>query len=140
MKPIARLFTAAVITGVVGVSAGVVQAQPQGGGGSQQTDLSAALHLRSDQQGVYQAYQAAQQPRPEEINQMRGASPQALSALPTPQRLDRIGMALRIQQSLFQRRADAARAFYARLSPDQQRVYDQITAPPTGGRGNMQGR
>ncbi len=122
------------------MAVGAAQAQPQGSGGSQQPDLSGVLHLRADQQGAYQAYQSAQQPRPDEINAIRGASPQVLSSLPTPQRLDRIGMALRIQQSVFQRRSDAARAFYARLSPDQQHTYDQITSPPVQGRSSSQGR
>ena len=141
LRPIARLFTIAAFVGAIGVTASSVQAQPQqGSSGGQQQDLPSLLHLRPDQQSSYQAYQAAQQPRPEEISQMRGASPQTLATLTTPQRLDRIGMALHVQQSVFQRRADAARAFYARLSPDQQRAYDQITAPPTQGRPGAQRR
>ena len=140
MTPITRLFTAVAAAGALATTAGAVQAQPQGpaGGQQQQPDLSSILHLRPDQQGAYQAYQAATRPRPDEVSQMRATSSQTLASMPTPQRLDRIAGVLRLQMQMFQRNADATRAFYGQLSPDQQHSFDQATAPPSG-RGRPQG-
>ena len=144
MTPTFRLFTAVAAVGALAVTAGAVQAQPQGPGGpaaqggQQQPDLSTILHLRPDQQGAYRAFQAASQPRPDEISQIRAASSQALTSMTTPQRLDRVGSRLNVQVQIFQRQASATRAFYGQLSPDQQHTFDQVTAPPTG-RGRPQG-
>ncbi len=141
MTPIFRLFAAA--AAALTLTAGAVQAQPQGPGGpssqggQQQPDLSAILHLRPDQQGAYASYKATSQPSPDQVSQMRAAR-QNLASLPTPARLDRIAAVLRLQMDVFQRNAAATRAFYGQLSPDQQRTFDQVTAPPTG-RGRPQG-
>ncbi len=144
MTPTFRQFIAVAAVGALAVSAATVQAQPQGLGGPatqaggpaaqgrQQPDLSAILHLRPDQQGAYRAFQAASQPRQDEIAQMRAASSQALTGMTTPQRLDRVGSRLNVQMQIFQRQAAATRAFYGQLSPDQQHTFDQVTAPPTG--------
>ncbi len=133
MSPTTRLFT--VIAAVGALTATAATAQPQGPGGSggqvQQPDLSSVLRLRPDQQGAYAQYRAGIQPSPAQINQIR-ASHQGLAALSTPARLDRIAMALQLQMDVFQRSADATRAFYGQLSPDQQRTFDQVTAPPAG--------
>ena len=143
MTPIKRLFIAIAATGALAAAAGAVQAQPQGPGGpgaeggQQQPDLSAVLHLRPDQQAAYARYKANAQPSPDQINQRRAAA-QGLASVPTPARLDRIAMLLRLQMDMFQRNADATRAFYSQLSPDQQRTFDQVTAPPSG-RGRPQG-
>ena len=116
-----------------------VKAQSQSGGGAQQQNLPALLHLRPDQMGSFHSFQAASQPNPDEINRMQGAAPQALAGLTTPQRLDRIGGYLAVQQEMFRRSADATRAFYGQLSPDQQHTFDQLSAPPAGqGRGRPQ--
>ncbi len=138
MSPITRFVAAGLLVGALSVSSGV-QAQPQGpSGGSQQPDLPSILHLRPDQQGAYGAYKVGSQPHPDEIAQMRSTSSQALASMPTPQRLDRIGSVLNLQLQIFQRRAAATRAFYGQLTPDQQRTFDQVTAPPSG-RGRPQG-
>ena len=119
--------------------AGAVHAQPPppppppSGGGAQQPDLSALLHLRPDQQGALHAYQSAIRPSPDEIGQQRQASAQTLSALATPERLDRISALLNLQQQIFHRSAVATRAFYNQLSPDQQRTFDRVSAPTQGG-------
>ena len=133
MDPIPRLFTIAAAVGALAIAAGAVQAQPQGPGGPQQPDLSSILHLRPDQQGAYATYKANAQPTPDQISQMR-ASHQGLASLPTPARLDKVAVSLRLQMDMFQRNADATRAFYGQLSPDQQHTFDQVTAPPSGRR------
>ena len=116
------------------VFVGAAGAQPSGGGGPQQPDLPSLLHLRPDQMGAFHAYQASTRPHPDEIDRMRMASPQALSTLPTPQRLDRIGAFLNVQEQMFHRSADATRAFYGQLSPAQQQSFDRLTIPQQNGR------
>ena len=121
------------------LTVGPVEAQPQPGGGPQQQNLPALLHLRPEQMASFRNMEAASQPNPDEISRLRAASPQALSALTTPQRLDRFGASLAVRQELFRRGADATRAFYNQLSPDQQRTFDQLSAPSAGqGRGRPQ--
>lgn len=133
-----RILTPLVAAGVLAL-AGAAQAQSQGGGGAQQQNLPQLLHLRPDQMSAFHSFQAASQPSPDEINRLRGASPQTLAGLATPQRLDRIGAFISVQQQMFRRSADATRAFYGQLSPDQQRTFDHLTAPPPNqGRGGPQ--
>ena len=125
----------------VALSASGASAQPQPQGGSQrpQQDLAAVLHLRPDQQGAYQAFQQANRPHPDEISRLRSAGPQSVAGLPTPQRLERIGAYLNLQMQMFRRASDATLTFYRQLTPDQQRSFDQATAPPSQGRGGPQG-
>ncbi len=135
-----RIAAVATMTAVMACAAGAVQAQPQGSPtGAQQPDLSSMLHLRSDQQNALKTYQAATQANQADRSQAQSLSPQALAAITTPARLDRIATFLKLQQSRFQHNADATRAFYAQLTPDQQRTFDQITAPPTQARRSPQG-
>ncbi len=133
-----RFFAAAVTAAALATVAGGVQAQ-QGpsGPGPQQPDLSSVLNLRPEQQAAYAQYKANAQPSPDQLSRRQAAS-QNLATLPTPARLDRIAAVLRLQMEMFQRNAAATRAFYSQLSPDQQRTFDQVTAPPAG-RGRPQG-
>ncbi len=107
-------------------------AQPQGQNGPQQQDVAAALHLAPGQQGAYRAVLQAQRPSPDDLSAFRGASGQALASLRTPQRLDRLLAAEEANLQRFRRVADATRAFYGQLSPEQQRTFDQLSAPPPG--------
>ena len=129
----ARLSTIVGVAGVLIATAGVAQAQPQGpaGPGQQQPDIASILHLRPDQQSAYAQYKANSQPTPDQVDARRAAY-QGLASLPTPARLDRVATALRIAMAMFQRNADATRAFYSQLSPDQKRTFDQVTAPRVG--------
>jgi periplasmic protein CpxP/Spy len=132
-------FTLLVSAAAIFASSGLAHAQPPGqGGGPQQADLQSLLHLRPDQVGALHAMQAAGRPRPDEQSAFQAASPQALATLHAPARLDRIGAALSAEITQFRRNADATRAFYDQLSPDQQRTFDQVTAPPQRG-GRPQG-
>ena len=133
MTLVPRICAAAGALVLLAAAPASAQPQPQGGGG-QGTDIASALHLRPDQQAAYQAYLNAG-PHPDEIARYRAAS--NVSALTAPQRLDRIGAALSTQLAVFQRQAQATRAFYGTLSPDQQHTFDQLTAPPR--RGGPQG-
>ena len=139
MIPITRFFTVLAAVGALSVAATGVQAQQPAQNARPQQDLPALLHLKPEQESAWRAYQAASQPRQDEIGRMQAASPQALAGLPTPQRLDRIGTFLTLQTQMFHRAAEATRAFYAQLSPEQQRTFDQVTAPPAQGRSRPQG-
>ena len=135
-----RLLVALSAAGALALGSPVaVEAQPQGGGNAQQQDLPSLLHLRPDQMASFHAFQSASQPNPDEIGRLRAASPQSLTGLTTPQRLDRIASVLSTQQEMFHRSADATRAFYGQLSPDQKTTFDRLSAPPPNqGRGRSQ--
>jgi hypothetical protein len=104
-----RIATPLMVAGMVALSsASHAQGRP---GGPQQQDLPQLLHLRPDQMTAFHAYQQASQPNPDELGRLRGASPQMLARLPTPQRLDRLGAFVATQQAMFRRSADATRAW-----------------------------
>ncbi len=97
----------------------------------QQPDLHAALHIRPDQETAFRAYQAGiAAPRPQ-IAQIQ-ADYARMHMVSTPERIALAGQAQALQASLFNRYADATRQFYSVLSGPQQRIFDQITLPPSG--------
>ena len=101
-------------------------------------DLGRELHLRPDQQSALRAYQQAT--TPSQVEQQRAQQDfQRLAGLTTPQRLDFTAGQMQRDQADFARRAVAVRRFYAQLTPEQQRRFDQITAPPQGGEGDQGG-
>jgi hypothetical protein len=98
---------------------------------AEQSDrLRQALTLRPDQEGDLQAFIAAMQPKPGEIEGLRAEVAREAS-LPTPQRLDAVTARLDRMRAEVMDRIAATRAFYARLTPDQQRAFDRL--PPGGG-------
>jgi hypothetical protein len=129
-------------------ASGMAHAQPMGppsGGSSgpssqssQLRQLHDALHLSPHQEQAWQAYRAGTQPSPDQAQRMRAISQMSLANMSTPQRLDMIDQGMTLQIESFHRTAAAPRAFYATLSPTQQRTFDQITAPPS--RGSQQPR
>ncbi len=91
--------------------------------------LQAVLQLRPDQQGAFQAFQAAMTPEPREHQRRdRGAGP-----LTTPQRLDMMAQRMAARDAAFQRQAAAIRTFYAVLTPEQQRAFDSLPMLGKGG-------
>ena len=54
-----------------------------------------------------------------------------LNAMTTPQRIDHQLAQLPRQEAQMRRQAQAVRAFYAQLSPDQRRMFDRVTRAPT---------
>ena len=85
--------------------------------------LQAILNLRPDQEAAFQAFQAAMTPPPHEHHDMDHA---AGAAMTTPQRLDRMADRMAKHEAEFRRRAEAIKAFYAALSPEQQRAFDAM--------------
>jgi len=109
-----------------------------------QAELKAKLKLTPAQEGAWTAYTAAMQPP------ARGARPTPeqraeFDKLTTPERIDKM-RALRNQRmaemtAAMDKRGDATKAFYAALSPEQQKVFDAEHKKhgPHGGRDGRHG-
>ena len=93
-----------------------------------QADMKAKLKITPAQEGAWTAFTAAMQP-PAGLGARPGTEQRAeLDKLTTPQRIDKM-RELRAQRTaamtaLMDKRGDAAKAFYAALSPEQQKVFD----------------
>ena len=126
----------------------VVHAQPeyrgradprgsQGGyndGDRESSDLGRELGLRADQRSAFQAYEAATMPSQADMQRQQGDM-QRFRGMTTPQRLEFTAQQMQRDQADFGRRAAAVRRFYAQLSPEQQRRFDQLTGPEAGANG-----
>lgn len=96
---------------------------------AEQSDrLRQSLRLRPDQEAALQAFVAAMQPKPGEIDSLRAEAARD-AALPTPQKLDATVARLDRMRAEVMARIDATRAFYGQLSPEQQRVFDHMPSP-----------
>ena len=96
------------------------------------------LNIRPDQDAAFQTFLAAMKP-PEHADGRRGwdQDREGMEHLTTPERLDKMAARLAEHQAEFQRHADAIKAFYAVLSPEQQRAFDAL--PPRFGHGGHGG-
>ena len=92
--------------------------------------LRDVLQLRQDQEPALQAFLASHK-RPEGPRPNR----EAFKNLTTPQRLDQMAARMNERQAQFQKHVAATKAFYAALTPAQQKAFD---AMPRGG-GRMKG-
>ena len=97
-----------------------------------QADMKAKLKITPTQEGAWTAFTAAMQP-PASIGTDGGARPGTeqraeLDKLTTPQRIDKMreirNQRMTAMTALMDKRGDAAKAFYAALSPEQQKVFD----------------
>ena len=127
LKTFARGVGALIGAGLVMVSANVASAQPPPPP-SQRPDLHAVLHIRPDQEAAWRAFQVGTTPPSGIISQLRDSA-QRMATVPTPQRLEIVEQNLQLQSVIFHHQADAIRKLYAVLTPDQQRIYDQVTLP-----------
>lgn len=122
---------AAAASMALALTAGAALAQPYGYGGppDQQRDLArlhAALHITAAQEGAWRAFVAANGPDPQA--QARERSAQAmLPTLTAPQRVDLSIAAMQADLDTLRQRGAALKAFYATLTPDQQRIFDRET-------------
>jgi hypothetical protein len=92
-------------------------------------DLHDALHLTASQEAGWRAYVAAVTPT-REMQSRQQATEQMLPQLPTPRRLALIQASMAQDAADFQRQGQAINAFYAQLTPEQQRTFDRETIPP----------
>lgn len=98
--------------------------------------LRDTLQLRPDQEPALKAYLEATRPQIVKVERKveEGAPPEKSKMLTTPERLDRQAKMMADRQAAFQKRAAATRAFYAALSPSQQKAFDVLHARGPGHR------
>jgi hypothetical protein len=103
--------------------------QPNGGDAqSQLASLHAALKITAGQEGAWRAFVAASGPDAEQQARQRSAQ-QMLPGLTAPQRVDLSIAAMEADLDGFRERGRALKAFYATLTPAQQKVFDRETLP-----------
>lgn len=86
--------------------------------------IKQTLQITPAQDAVWNAWVASMQPpanwkRPDRAE---------LARLPTPERIDRMRVLRAERMARMDRRADATKVFYAALSPEQKRVFDEQSA------------
>ncbi len=82
------------------------------------------LKLMPQQEGAWEAFRAALQPNPDARSRMTALRTD-LRTLPTPERIDRMRELRRERNAAMDQRFDAARTFYAQLSAEQQKTFDE---------------
>lgn len=92
--------------------------------------LKAQLTLTAAQEGAWTTYTAAMKP-PADLMAKRTAERAELDRLSTPERIDKM-KALRTQHmadmnAVMDQHGDATKAFYATLTPEQQKMFDANT-------------
>lgn len=97
-------------------------------------ELRDALNLTPSQETAWQAYRAAIAPDPS-VAARRKAAQALLPTVPTPQRIALIDAQMQADLDVFRRQGEAVKAFYATLTPTQQRVFDTQTSPRPGAMG-----
>jgi len=103
-----------------------------GGYQAQINALHDSLHLTSAQEDGWRAYQAAIAPDPGAQARQRETA-RMIPGLPTPRRVDLINATVDADAAAVHRQGAAVKAFYASLTPDQQRTFDRQTAMQPGG-------
>ena len=104
-------------------------------------ELKAKLQLAPTQEAAWASFTGVLQARPSHMP-APGAGPD-MAQLNTPERLERM-KAMRVQHqaemnAFMDRRADATKALYAALTPEQQKVFDAQTARMMQARGHGHG-
>lgn len=93
-------------------------------------DLKQKLQITSGQEGAWNSFATAMQPS----TTLQRPDRQALGAMTTPERIDQMRAMRDRRNAEMDRRADAAKAFYAQLSPEQKKTFDSETARMFQGR------
>ena len=91
--------------------------------------LHQALNLSPMQEGAWQAYRA-QVSAPNQAQDRRRAAQRLFPTLNAVQRMDLVEAVMKQDLADLHRQSQALKAFYAALSPEQQRVFDKRTLPP----------
>ena len=96
-----------------------------------QADLKAKLTLSAGQEAAWNEYVTVMQPTADWGMRMdrenRQKMREEMQALTTPQRIDRINAMKAQRDAAMAKRGDATKTFYAALTPEQQKVFDDIT-------------
>lgn len=88
--------------------------------GRRTTDLKAKLKLTAAQEGAWSSYVAAMKP-PATTKWPTRAE---LDKLTTPERLDKMRELRKAREAEMDQRAEATKAFYASLTPEQKKIFD----------------
>ena len=146
-----RLFLAAILAGAgtvaIAQAPGPMTQTPAAAGewaqrmaerhAQRMADLKAQLQISPAQEGAWNAYSAAMQPPTDaQRPRMNRAEVEQLS---TPQRIDRMQQFSAERQARMQQRGDAVKAFYAQLTPAQQKTYDERAMRGNRGEGKRGG-
>lgn len=99
------------------------------------TELKSKLQLTPAQEGAWTKFAeamrpAATAPRPDH---------EAMMKLPTPERIDQMRALHQQHTAQMDQRGEAAKAFYATLTPEQKKRFDEQTARMMARRGGMGG-
>lgn len=94
--------------------------------------LHDALGLTAAQEQDWRVYTAALAASPELLARHH-ATDLLLPQLTTPRRIALIEATMAADDADWRRQGQAVNAFYARLTPDQQRIFDRETAQPAQG-------
>jgi periplasmic protein CpxP/Spy len=90
-----------------------------------QAELKQKLQITPAQESAWTTYAAAMLPPANLQRPERGE----FDKLTTPERIDRMRAMHAARAAEMDKRADATKAFYAALSPEQKKVFDSETAP-----------
>jgi protein CpxP len=136
-----RTFLSALSVGLLASAGAPVVAFAQAPGASQAQSASAAqvnaqglhesLHLTVTQEDAWRAYRRASAPDPEAASRHRSAM-MMMPSLTTPRRIDLIAAEMQADLDAAKHKGDAVKAFYAVLTPDQQRTFDRQTLQTNG--------
>ena len=86
-------------------------------------DLKQKLQITASQENAWNSFTAAMQP-----SGMQRPDRQALAAMTTPERIDQMRAMRDRRNAEMDRRAEATKAFYAQLTPEQKKTFDAETA------------
>ena len=86
-------------------------------------NLHTVLRLKPGQEGAWRTFMSDTTMSRGEYGDPREQM-QAMQSMTTPQRLDMMVQHMDQHAQAFHKRADATKAFYAQLSPEQQKVFD----------------
>ncbi|MES2973505.1 MAG: Spy/CpxP family protein refolding chaperone [Pseudomonadota bacterium] len=96
-----------------------------------QADLKAKLRITASQEPAWNAFTASMQPP---ATRPARPSREEFAKLTTPQRIDRMQAMKTERDARMAQRATATKSFYAALSPEQQKVFDETTLRGHGGK------
>ncbi len=91
--------------------------------------LKDKLKLTAEQETAWNVFVAAAQPGPLQQRMDRKAMREELAKLSTPERLDRMQAMQETHRTRMAERVEAVKAFYAQLTPTQQKVFDAEAMP-----------
>jgi hypothetical protein len=93
------------------------------------------LRLSDGQEADWKAYTLAVAPSQDLLARHRATS-ELLPLVPTPRRIALIEATMAQDNLDFKRQSAAVNAFYGKLTPDQQKVFDRETLPPSDAGGD----